>query len=197
SFMGASPWVSPPASRRGARGSRASTTGCARSRRASSWSAAFASCGRRTVGWSAPPRISSRASAWRSSLRAAKRTPGSRRYAAEGRMAKKNPAAEAAIPASEAGPSFEEALARLETIVEELEGGALSLEQSIARYEEGVRLSRRLTETLDRAEKRIERLTQEGGEPATVPADLAESGEEAEPLPPRAPERAPARARAP
>jgi len=57
-------------------------------------------------------------------------------------------------------PSFEEALARLETIVEELESGSLTLEQSITRYEEGIRLSRRLTETLDQVEKRIERLVE-------------------------------------
>lgn len=65
--------------------------------------------------------------------------------------------------------SFEEALERLETIVEELEAGSLSLEQSLARYEEGMRLSRRLTQTLDQAEKRIERLVEEegGGEPTT------------------------------
>jgi exodeoxyribonuclease VII small subunit len=111
-------------------------------------------------------------------------------------MAKKNPAAEAATHAADEGPSFEEALERLETIVEELEGGALSLEQSIARYEEGVKLSRRLTQTLDRAEKRIERLTEKDGEPATVPADLDEA-EEAEPRPERAAERPAARARPP
>jgi exodeoxyribonuclease VII small subunit len=57
-------------------------------------------------------------------------------------------------------PSFEDALKRLETIVEELESGELSLEDSIARYEEGMRLSRRLTQTLDEAEKRIERLAE-------------------------------------
>lgn len=111
-------------------------------------------------------------------------------------MAKKNRAAETAPAASDQGPSFEEALERLETIVEELEGGSLSLEQSITRYEEGVRLSRRLTQTLDRAEKRIERLTEEGGEPTTVPADLEESEGESEPRAQRATER-PARSRPP
>jgi len=106
-------------------------------------------------------------------------------------MAKKNPAAEPQAAASVDGPSFVEALERLETIVDELEGGSLTLEQSIARYEEGVRLSRRLTQ------KRIERLTEEGGAPTTVPADLAENGEAEEPRPPAAPERAPARTRMP
>ncbi len=82
---------------------------------------------------------------------------------------RKSPAAEP----SDGQPSFEQALERLETIVDELEGGALSLEESIARYEEGVKLSRRLTETLDQAEKRIERLVEgEGGEPATEPSEL-------------------------
>lgn len=65
-------------------------------------------------------------------------------------------------------PAFEDALKRLETIVEELESGELTLEDSIARYEEGVKLSRRLTHVLDEAEKRIERLVENAeGEPET------------------------------
>lgn len=80
-----------------------------------------------------------------------------------------------AVPATQAeedAPSFEHALERLETIVEELEGGSLSLEESLARYEEGVRLSRRLTQTLDQAEKRIERLVEEDGQaPTTRPSE--------------------------
>jgi exodeoxyribonuclease VII small subunit len=75
-------------------------------------------------------------------------------------------------------PPFEESLERLEHIVEELEAGALTLEDSIARYEEGVQLSRRLTLELDQAEKRIERLV--GGDdqspPTTAPMEL-ETGE--------------------
>jgi len=68
---------------------------------------------------------------------------------------------------------FEDSMKRLEAIVEELEGGELSLEQSIARYEEGVGLSRTLTRTLDEAEKRIERLVERAGEaPTTEPMEL-------------------------
>lgn len=74
---------------------------------------------------------------------------------------------------AEDSPNFEQALERLETIVEELEAGSLSLEESLARYEEGVRLSRRLTLSLDQAEKRIERLVEEQGQaPSTHPLDL-------------------------
>jgi exodeoxyribonuclease VII small subunit len=69
---------------------------------------------------------------------------------------------------AEEPPSFEQALERLEVIVEELEGGSLSLEESLARYEEGIKLSRRLTQTLDHAEKRIESLVEEEGKPPTT-----------------------------
>jgi exodeoxyribonuclease VII small subunit len=70
-------------------------------------------------------------------------------------------------------PSFEDALKRLETIVEELESGELSLEESIARYEEGMQHSRRLTQTLDEAEKRIERLVERAdGTVETEPMEL-------------------------
>jgi exodeoxyribonuclease VII small subunit len=74
---------------------------------------------------------------------------------------------------AEGSPSFEEAIERLQTIVEELEGGGLSLEESIARYEEGMRLSKRLTQTLEEAEKRIEQLVEgEGPKPATKAIEL-------------------------
>ena len=80
---------------------------------------------------------------------------------------------------------FEAAIERLEQVVEELEGSSLTLEESLARYEEGVSLSRRLTHTLDQAEKRIEKLVAGTGDepPRTVPLDLeleapgADSGE--------------------
>lgn len=70
-------------------------------------------------------------------------------------------------------PPFEEALQRLDTIVEELEGGELTLEQSLAHYEEGMKLSRGLAKTLDEAEKRIERLvaTRGDAEPTTRPLE--------------------------
>jgi len=88
-------------------------------------------------------------------------------------MAREKKSAAPANAPDPASLSFEEAIERLQAIVEELEGGSLSLEESIARYEEGVRLSRRLTQTLDEAEKRIERLAEgPGDEPVTEPMDL-------------------------
>ena len=96
---------------------------------------------------------------------------------------KKPPAKPSARPGADSagdedGTSFEEALERLETIVEELEAGSLTLDQSLARYEEGMRLSKRLTRTLDQAEKRIERLVEEGGEPTIRPLEDDPGGRE-------------------
>ncbi len=53
---------------------------------------------------------------------------------------------------------FEDGLARLEKIVEELESGDLTLDQSLARYEEGVKAFKQCHEILRDAEKRVEAL---------------------------------------
>lgn len=55
-------------------------------------------------------------------------------------------------------PGFEEALKRLTAIVERLESGELSLDQSLSLFEEGTRLSRSSQAQLDAAEKRVEEL---------------------------------------
>ena len=61
--------------------------------------------------------------------------------------------------AKEKTPTFEEALERLETLVEAMERGQLALEDLLARYEEGTRLVAFCTEKLAAAEKRIEMVT--------------------------------------
>jgi exodeoxyribonuclease VII small subunit len=53
-------------------------------------------------------------------------------------------------------PRFEEALAGLERIVRDLEGGDLPLDDALKLFEEGVRLSRLCSAKLDEAEKKIE-----------------------------------------
>lgn len=73
-------------------------------------------------------------------------------------------------------PGFEDALARLEKIVETMEGGDLPLEESLRLFEEGVGLARQLEDRLRRAEIRIETLVRgtDGGEtsvPFDAPAD--------------------------
>ncbi len=56
---------------------------------------------------------------------------------------------------------FEDALQRLEQIVDELEGGDLALDDSLKVFEEGVALARRCAKYLEEAEKRIELLTKD------------------------------------
>lgn len=60
--------------------------------------------------------------------------------------------------------NFEEALKRLETIVSELEKESVSLEKSIALYEEGITLSRICTKKLEEAELSIEKVQERNAE---------------------------------
>ena len=76
-------------------------------------------------------------------------------------------------------PRFEEALAGLERIVRELEGGDLPLDDALKLFEEGVRLSRFCSTKLDEAEKRIEILTK--GADGEWRAEPFRPGEEREP----------------
>ncbi len=54
--------------------------------------------------------------------------------------------------------SFEQAAKRLGSIVAQLEGDELSLEQAIALFEEGIAVNRQAQARLDEAEKRVEEL---------------------------------------
>jgi len=54
--------------------------------------------------------------------------------------------------------SFEEGYERLEQVIQQLEQGELSLEQSVALYEEGVQLARYCGHKLDDAELRVTQL---------------------------------------
>ncbi len=69
-------------------------------------------------------------------------------------------------------PTFEEALARLESIVREMEEGS-NLEELMQRFEEGTRLVKLCSERLNEVEKKIEKLLQK--EEGTVPFDAADS----------------------
>lgn len=96
-------------------------------------------------------------------------------------MAKTLDNAQAAIP-MEAGAAaeiarlpFEKALAELEEIVRQLEGGRVPLEDSIAIYERGEALKKHCESLLKRAEARIERITlgPDGAPTGTAPLDPA------------------------
>ena len=56
---------------------------------------------------------------------------------------------------------LEQAMARLETIVSELEKGDLSLDDSLKIFEEGIKLSKTCLKMLDDAERKVEILVQD------------------------------------
>ncbi|MBZ2023465.1 exodeoxyribonuclease VII small subunit [Streptococcus sanguinis] len=58
---------------------------------------------------------------------------------------------------------FEENLADLEVIVQKLENGDVALEEAIAEFQKGMKLSKELQKTLDQAEKTLVKVMQEDG----------------------------------
>ena len=64
-------------------------------------------------------------------------------------------------PAAEASPvaHFEQSLDELELLVEKMEQGEMSLEESLAAYERGVGLYRRCQAALEQAELRVRLLS--------------------------------------
>ena len=76
-------------------------------------------------------------------------------------MAKKSPAK----------PDFETALKELETLVDTMEKGDLSLEDSLSHFERGVQLSRACQQALKTAEQKVAILMQKDGQEETTPFD--------------------------
>ena len=64
---------------------------------------------------------------------------------------------------------FEKALEQLEGLVEELESGDLSLENSLKSFEKGIKLARLCQEQLSKAELQVQKLIEENGELKTTP----------------------------
>lgn len=67
------------------------------------------------------------------------------------------------------GASFEKSMERLETIVADMENGALSLDTMIKQFEEGQSLIRFCSGKLDEVERKIERLLTGKGPVETEP----------------------------
>ena len=65
--------------------------------------------------------------------------------------------------------NFEESLAELEDLVEQMEEGDLSLEESLAAFEKGIRLARDCQDALKQAEQRVQVLIAQNGEEQLAP----------------------------
>ena len=61
-------------------------------------------------------------------------------------------------------PGFEQSLKELEILVEKMEQGELSLEESLDHFERGVKLSRACQQALKEAEQKVEILMQKNGQ---------------------------------
>jgi exodeoxyribonuclease VII small subunit len=64
---------------------------------------------------------------------------------------------------------FEDVLAELESIVDTLEKGDLTLEQSLAAFERGVTLTRTCQKALDEAEQKVRILTEKSADAEPEP----------------------------
>jgi exodeoxyribonuclease VII small subunit len=70
---------------------------------------------------------------------------------------------------------YSDVVGRLQKVVEELEHGELSLEDSLEKFSEGVRLVKRGEQLLGEAEKRVEQLLSDDGKTAPLDVDAAPS----------------------
>ncbi len=68
-------------------------------------------------------------------------------------------------------PSFEQSLNELQAIVERLESGDLSLEESLATFEQGIGLTRECQNALQDAEQRVRILLEQNGTLIEKPLD--------------------------
>lgn len=66
--------------------------------------------------------------------------------------------------ARKATPNFEDALTELEQLVETMEEGDLSLEESLKQFEKGIALASSCQQSLQKAEQKVEQLIEKNGE---------------------------------
>ncbi len=73
------------------------------------------------------------------------------------------------MPRKKTGFDFEKSLAELETIVEKMESGELTLEESLQQFEKGVALTRACQQALDAAEQKVKILMEKDGKASLDP----------------------------
>lgn len=74
-------------------------------------------------------------------------------------------------------PTFEEAVERLEELIEAMENGSSPLNELVAKYEEGSKLLRECQSQLREAELKIEKLNLQTGEPDALNVSDEHDGE--------------------
>ena len=71
--------------------------------------------------------------------------------------------------ASKKNPAFEDKLSTLETLVEQLESGQLSLDEAMNAFEQGIKLTRDCQESLATAEQKVQVLMTKNGQNSLQP----------------------------
>jgi exodeoxyribonuclease VII small subunit len=71
-------------------------------------------------------------------------------------------------------PDFEKALEELESLVEQLESGDLSLDQSLKQFKRGVELTRHCQGVLDEAQQTVQKLIDRDDESSAVPFESSD-----------------------
>ncbi len=66
---------------------------------------------------------------------------------------------------------FEKALDQLEDLVDDMENGDLSLEESLRAFEQGIKLTRDCQSALSQAEQKVQMLIEENGKLTATPLD--------------------------
>ncbi|WP_226663614.1 exodeoxyribonuclease VII small subunit [Microbulbifer aggregans] len=75
------------------------------------------------------------------------------------------------MAAKKKAATFESALEELEQLVERLESGDLPLDEALADFERGVKLTRECQQKLASAEQKVKVLMEEGGKVQELPFD--------------------------
>ena len=84
------------------------------------------------------------------------------------------------MAAKKQSATFEQALEELEQLVERLEAGDLPLEEALADFERGVKLTRECQQKLASAEQKVKVLMEESGQVRELPFDSDDSADVAE-----------------
>ena len=72
---------------------------------------------------------------------------------------------------TESQPNFEETLVELEKLIENLEEGELSLDETLSGFKHGIELTRQCQAALDNAQQTVELLTKNQDEDSLKPFD--------------------------
>ena len=72
---------------------------------------------------------------------------------------------------------FEQSLVKLEDLVEKMEAGELTLEDSLTTFEEGIRLTRECQQALSQAEQKVKILIEQNGQVTSQDFDTGPVGD--------------------